>query len=99
MLHVLKALQKYVIHETFYDGRVYLINEGCPTVIESGSIDELIIADWMEQGLIFRNTNIIVKEHRLDENKLHSGISAVYNMFRRMNPIITRIKQIIPGSK
>ena len=48
------------------------MNEGRPMLIKPGSIEDLIV-DWMEQGLSFHNTTIIVNEHQLDKGEIHVG--------------------------
>ena len=55
-----------------YDGQTCQLNEGCPSLIKSGSSDELTIADWMEQELGFRNTIIMVIENWLDKDKVNN---------------------------
>ena len=54
---------------------------GQPSVIDRGSIEENIIADWMEQGMVFRNTTIMVNEYINDEGKVHIECSAARNAF------------------
>ena len=99
VLVVLLEVHACVNKGIIYNRRNYRNNEGCPTLIKSGSTEELIIADWTEQGLGFRNKTIMVNEHCLDECKIHFGRSTVRNALRRMNPIITKVKKRIQGSK
>ena len=78
---MLSAVQNCAINGTIYDGRTYRVNECSPIVTKSGSIDELIITDWIKQGLGFRNTAIMVKKYgrrvtymlELVMYKTHSG--------------------------
>ena len=42
-------------------------------MIEVGSPEEVIIADWMEANLGFRNTTIMINRHRMDEGRVHVG--------------------------
>ena len=71
-----------------YTGRSYRFQDGQPSVIDQGSIEESIIADWMEQGLGFRNTTHMVNEYK-NEGKVHVGYNAVWNSFIQMKPVMT----------
>ena len=66
---------------------------GRPHIILPGSIEEGIVADWMEAGLGFEFTTSMVNEHRTDEVILPVSRSAVMNHFDRMNPVITKVKK------
>ena len=39
---------------------------GRPQIIQPGSIEEEIIAEWMESSLGFRFTTLMVNQHRID---------------------------------
>ena len=56
---------------------------GAP-LIKSGSIEDHIIDDWMEAGLGFCQTTILVNKHCLDCGLIHVGRNCVMNAFRRM---------------
>ena len=75
-----------------YTGRTHRVLERRPPVIGWESIEENIIADWMEQGLGLRNTTHMVNEYINDEGKVHVGHNAVRNSFIQMKAVITHIK-------
>ena len=66
---------------------------GRPAIIGEGDEEEAIIADWMEQGLGFRHTLAMVNQHRIEHGKIHIGISAIIFAFRRMKPLVTKIRK------
>jgi hypothetical protein len=73
-------------------------NQGRPPVIFPGSIEEGIIADWMEDGLGFTFTTRMVNQHRKEEGLFPIGRSAVMNHFDKMKPIITKIQKSCQGN-
>ena len=81
-----------------YDGRdVRRENTGRPVEIEVGSVDEALLADWMEDNLGFRQTTIFLNQHRTDEGRQPVGRSAVMAAFDRMNPKIDRVAKVVQG--
>ena len=62
-------------------------------MIAKGDVDKTIIADWMEQGLGFRNTLAMVNQSRVDRGLTHIGISSLIFAFTRMKPVITKIRK------
>ena len=70
---------------------------GRPILINSGSTEEELIANWMEQHLGFRMTTMLVNEHRREEGKERVGVSAVMNAFYRLAPKITIIEKVQSG--
>ena len=83
---------------TKYDGRDYRKNNrGRPTMIEPGSRDEALVADWLEENLGFRKTTEFLNQHRSDEGRLPVGRSAVMNCFNRMNPRIDLVQKVVQG--
>ena len=78
-----------------YDLRKW--NTGRPVVIEQGSKDEALLADWLEDNLGFRRATEFLNEHRVDEGRLPIGRSAVMNAFNRMSPRIDRIQKTVQG--
>ena len=56
-------------------------------------MDEQIIADWMNQGLAFRQTPKMVNQHREDYGLMLVGMSTVHNHFDKMKPIISKTKK------
>ena len=71
---------------------------GRPISIPRGSTEENIIVNWMEDGLRFRNTTIVINEYRTDIGKEHVGRSAIMNAFMRMRPLINKVKKDARGS-
>ena len=71
--------------------------EGRPPIIEEGSIEEQLIADWMEDNMGFRNTTILINSYRLDEGKIPVSRSAVMNAFDRMDPKLNNIQKVCQG--
>ena len=70
-----------------YDGRdIRRSNQGRPRVIESGSVDEGILVDYIEDNNGFRQTTIFLNQHRTEERRMPVGRSAVMSMFDYMNP-------------
>lgn len=59
--------------------------------IQENSIDEELIATWMEDGLGFRLTTMFVNEHRQQEDREEVSVKSIFNAFCQMNPLITRI--------
>ena len=64
-----------------YDGRGERYKCGRKVIIEVGGLEEQIIADWMEQGLGFRNTLNMVNQSRIDRGLIHVGISCIIGVF------------------
>ena len=71
---------------------------GPKIIIKEGSYEECIIADWMEQGLGFRMTTLMVNQHRLEEDLLPVGRNCVMNAFYRMKPLVTKLKKMPQGN-
>ena len=70
---------------------------GRPVLITSGSTEEELVANWMEQHLGFRMTTMLVNEHRREEGKERVGVSAVMTAFYRLSPKITIIEKVQSG--
>ena len=66
---------------------------GRSSIIQKGDLEEHIIAELLEAGLGFRHTLEMVNQSRIDRGLTNIGISALVNTFRRMNPVITKIRQ------
>ena len=83
--HVLEAIVHCLKNKVSYNGLTKR-NEssGRLQIIQTGSIEEGIIAEWMEAGLGFRFTTLMVKQHRIDESNYLIGRNAVMNHFDRM---------------
>ena len=68
-----------------------------PLAIEEGSVEEELIAKWMESHLGFRMTTLLVNEHRKEEGKERVSVSAVMNAFYRLNPKVSIIEKVQSG--
>ena len=66
---------------------------GRPQIIQPGSVDERIIAKWMEVGLGFRFTTFMVNQYRIDEGNCPIERNAVMNHFDRMRSKITNVQK------
>ena len=51
----------------------------------------------MEDNMGFRNTTVMVNQHRRDEGRGPVGRNAVMNAFDRMNPILTHTEKMCQG--
>ena len=75
-----------------YDGKDSdFFNKKRSDLIQPGSFEEELIADWMEQNLSFRNTLIMVNSHRVQEEKIPVGRNTLMHAFDRMVPLINII--------
>ena len=72
---------------------------GRHSIIIPGSKEDDIIANWMEQGLVFRWTTMMVNHHRCEEGKTIVGRNAVMFHFRNMNPVITKVQKRSQGNE
>ena len=68
---------------------------GRPPIIEFGSVEEGIIADWVEADMGSRMTTKMVNEHRLCIGKPPVSKNVVLCHIKRMKPIISTIKKKI----
>ena len=69
------------------------IKNGRLSLIDEGSVEEGIIADWMEQGMGTRMTTRMVNEHCCSEGKEPVPVSVIIvRHFKKMKPMITKIK-------
>ena len=81
-----------------YDGYDYRQNnKERPVMIEEGSQDKLLIADWLENNLGFRRTAEFWNKHRTDESRMVVVSSAVMNASNRMQPKIDRVQKTVQG--
>ena len=72
-------------------------NPGRPAVIEPGSVDEGLLADWMEDNHGFRQTTIFLNQHRTEEGRMPVRRNAVMNAVDRMNPRINLVQKQFQG--
>lgn len=78
--------------------RVYWKNWGRASTLTSVSKIEKIIADWMEQGLGFRWTTMMLNHYRREMWHDIVDRNAVIYTFHRMAPTTIMIKKRIQGS-
>ena len=67
---------------------------GRKVIIESGSVDEELIARWMADHVGFRMCTMLVNEHRREEGKERVGVNTVVNAFYRLKPKINIIEKV-----
>lgn len=79
-----------------FEGKFFMYT-GRPLAIEEGSVEEELIAKWMESHLGFRMTTLLVNEHRKEEGKERVSVSAVMNAFYRLNPKVSIIEKVQSG--
>ena len=58
--------------------------------IKENSIEEELIATWMEEGLGFQLTTMLLNMHLNEQGLEEIGIKSVYNTFYCLNPVISR---------
>ena len=96
---ILESVHECRFRNTDYDGRSKRkYNKGRTILILPGSVEEGLIADWMEAGLGFRHTTTMVNQHRREEGLRIVGRSCVMSTFDRMNPILTNIAKCCQGN-
>ena len=61
--------------------------------MKTGSIEEQLIADWMEDGLGFHLTTMLVNVHQKEQCLPEVGIKAVYNTFHQLEPLFFKIEK------
>jgi len=81
---------------TVFDG-IHESAAGRPVSIKPGSVEETLIADWMEAHVGFRMTTLLVNEHRKEQGKERLSVSAVMSAFYRLQPKITVIEKVQSG--
>ena len=64
-----------------------------PQIIQPGSVEEGITTEWMEGGLGFRFTTLMINQHRIGEGNYPVGCNAVMNHFDRMRLKITKMQK------
>ena len=79
-----------------FEGK-YEKNAGRHVLIEPGSFEEELIANWMQSHAGFRMTTLLVNEHRREEGKEEVSTSAVMSAFYRLEPKISIIEKVQSG--
>ena len=59
--------------------------------LKAGSLDEQLIADWMEDGLGYRLTTMLLNSHRQQQGLPLVGLKSIYNAINRLSPRFSRI--------
>mmetsp|Transcript_62018 Transcript_62018/g.183182 ORF Transcript_62018/g.183182 Transcript_62018/m.183182 type:complete len:252 (-) Transcript_62018:574-1329(-) len=76
-----------------YTGEQAGKNVGRRPKIEDGFVDQQIIADWLNQGLGLRLTQLMVNTHRAEQGEELVTLSAVHSCALWMRPKHTKIKK------
>lgn len=87
MVRMLTYVQLCMAHNITYRSKKCNIQNqlGRPIIIDTGLVEELLIANWMEQGNYFRKTTYIVNNHQKYKGLIHVGVLAVRNDFQRIH--------------
>ena len=97
---VFKDVNNCVNKHTTYDGeRICCADMGQPIVIKPKSVEESLIADYLEGGFGYRFTTLMVNTQRVDEGKRIVGRSAIMSAAKRMIPLVTKIQKRSQGNK
>ena len=96
ILFMLKEIIRCVRVGGNFDGTIKS-HAGRKHMIKAGSVEEALIATWMELHCGFRMTTIMVNEHRREEGKDRVSRHAVISAFYRLQPKIIPIKKIQSG--
>ena len=59
--------------------------------IQPGSVEEELIADWMEVGTSFRYTTFMVNQHRREEGEIIVGQNAIMNHFDHIKSKLNKV--------
>ena len=95
VVRVLTDVQFCITNNITHHGKNGNINNTLsrPTTIDTWSIKKRIIANWMEQGVVFGGTTYMVNKYQKDKGMIHVGVSAVRNTIQRMHPVMTKMKK------
>ena len=85
--------------EQYHGTPITLCKPGPSIMIETGSMEEDIVANWMEADLGFRRTTDMVNQHHQDTTKMKLGRNTIMGAFARMKPLVTKIEKIPQGNK
>ena len=61
--------------------------------LKLGSLDEQLIADWIEDGLGFRLTTMLLNSHSQQQGLTLVGQKSVYNAINQLSPRFSRIEK------
>ena len=62
-----------------------------------GSIEEALIANWMESHCGFRMTTSMVNEHRRQQDDIEVSRYAVMSAFYQLNPKVDVLSKVVSG--
>ena len=94
ILNVLNDVTDCLARGLEYDGsREQIDNVRESRKLKAGSLDEQLIANWMEDGLGFRLTTMLLNSHRQQQGLPLVGLKSVYNAIHRMSPRFSRIEK------
>ena len=86
--------------KTTYTGDSFFHKKkGKEAVILEGNVEEIIIAEWLEANIGYRNTTIMVNVHMIDEGLGIVGRSVVMNAAKRMAPLVIEVQKRNQGNK
>ena len=71
--------------------------QGRKIIILPGSFEELLIANWMEAYCGFRQTTVMVNEHRRQQGDERVSVYAVMAAFYRLQPKIDVLQKVQSG--
>ena len=98
--NTMNVINKCAENNITYDGkRIFHKQAGAPIILKSGSVEESMIADYLEGGFGYRFTTLMVNTQRVDEGLRVVGRSAVMNAAKRMIPVVTKIEKQSQGNK
>ena len=80
-----------------FDGNLHSDSMGRKVLINPGSVEETLIANWMEQHCGFRMTTMLVNEHRRQQGDERVSVWAVMSAFYRLKPKINLIEKVQSG--
>jgi len=70
---------------------------GRKILILPGSIEEALIANWMDSHCGFRMTTYMVNEHRRQQDDVEVSRYAVMSAFYRLNPKVDVLSKVVSG--
>ena len=83
-----------------FNGKIEKKNkEGRKIIILPGSFEELLIANWMEAYCGFRQTTVMVNEHRRQQGDENVSVYTVMATFYRLQPKIDVLTKVQSGGE
>jgi hypothetical protein len=82
-----------------YDGKKKDMGESSRVLlIQAGSVEMQIIADSVDMGFSIRKTTELVNEHRKQNDDKEVGLSTVFEVYKKLKPVMTTEEQQELGS-